>query len=81
MNNHELVINILSRNDLDYRDLVYKIAIRNPEAILSHFIPDWVGVAKSMYTPQNKIETIKYVRSMSSMGLKDAKEWVEANCL
>lgn len=81
MNTYKRVIEIFKDNEnMDYRELVYKFASEYPNQFVELFVSKWEEEAKKMYNPNTKIQTIKFVRESSGMGLKEAKEWVEVYC-
>jgi len=74
------VVYMLLNPNLDYKRIVERLAAEHPEIFieLQHEI-DWKVKAKEFCRTHDtqKIQCIKYVRELTGMGLKEAKEWVE----
>lgn len=86
---YKRALEILSRSDVDYRYLVYKIAITRPSALV--YIIDGEPIRRkkneeeelktkclSLLRAGKKIEAIKEWRYATNIGLREAKDAVEA---
>lgn len=78
MNYYSEVIDVLSVEQ-DWKRMVINIAKKHPK-LVCHAATDesWMVEARALMTAGEKIAAIKYCRSMTGMGLKEAKEAVEA---
>lgn len=72
-------IDICADNETDFRAIVIEIAKTNPSLVVrARNSKVWAFQARLIRNGQSKIEAIKYCRRMTGMGLKEAKEAVEA---
>lgn len=74
-----------ARNRIDW-DAVLDYLIQTVPGIVADAIDQtseltsWEREVKAYASPSTKVPTIKLCRELSGKGLKDAKDWVEANC-
>lgn len=75
---YEQAIDILTQ-DQDWKSICISVAKKDPKLFCeAHGKQPWQVTAKSINSTEGKIAAIKYVRSHTGMGLKEAKEAVEA---
>jgi ribosomal protein L7/L12 len=81
VNYYAEVIELCSKEQ-DWKDIVIKIAKHHPGVVFKAITgvnDDWKKKARTLYlTEGKKVEAIKYCRNETGMGLKEAKEAVEA---
>lgn len=82
MNYYSDAIEIIVSDRSDWKDMIIHIAKKHPKLVVEAAGKyDWKKEAKRIYLSGDtgsKVEAIKYCRSMTGMGLKEAKEAVEA---
>jgi ribosomal protein L7/L12 len=61
----------------DFKDLVYKIAVNNPEALVNQYDGKFLDFIADLYVNQGKIPAIKEYRAAMNASLKDSKDAVE----
>jgi len=77
MNYYAQAIEICS-TEQNWKEMIIKIAKKHPKIVVdSAYSNLWKIKGKQIRDEQSKIEAIKYCRSMTGMGLKEAKESVE----
>lgn len=77
------VLTITQSGNLDYKGMVNKLAQEHPQIFVdlaqsSKAEPEWANEVRKVYTGNNKVACIKLCRGESGMGLKEAKDAVEA---
>jgi len=84
-NYYAQAIQVLANSQADFKALIHEIAKVNPKAVASaaeRLAPKaetpWQVKALQFMRDDSKIEAIKYCRTMTGMGLKEAKEACEA---
>lgn len=82
-NYYAQAIQVLSDSKTDFRALAYEVAKANPKAIANaaqrlEIGFGWQRECASLMASDLKIQAIKRCRQLTGMGLKDAKEAVEA---
>ena len=81
MNNHKKAIEILAREEIDYKEIAIQVAIHNPAIFLKYHKskivePSYLKILRSgMY-----IGAIKEYRSETGTGLKEAKDAIDELC-
>lgn len=81
MNYHKKVIELLGNESANWREIVFKIAGKNPKAVADAMQTcDWHEAVKREYKLSGKLPAIKLCRKLSGIGLKEAKDAVEGLC-
>lgn len=76
LNYYKHAIEILSKQDVNWRAIVYEIAKDHPKAIVDCFREDWeVPVKEALGL--GKVPAIKLYREITGKSLKEAKEAVD----
>lgn len=71
-------LDIVADPDTDWRALVLQIAKTNPKALVEAKADPLRLEAIAAFKAGGKLQAIKHVRSLSGMGLLEAKEFVES---
>lgn len=77
---HAKVISLLESQSIDFRSIVYKIAMKNPKAVFDAIDcgNGWEARCKPLMQSGEKIMAIKLCREITGWGLAEAKTAVES---
>ena len=78
MNYYAEAINIIMSNRNDWQEIVVRIAQKHPKMVVEAAKEDWKKEAEAIYRGGDKIGAIKLWRTMTGLGLKEAKDAVES---